>query len=328
MPLKNSQYNTIMRQYDLHRQEAAKERQQRLEEVYKKIPSFAELDAQIASTAAEFARARISGQTIDNAAVHDNIAALEAQKLALLTKFGFPKDYLELHYHCPDCHDTGFIGSEKCHCFKQAVVDLVYLQSNIKERLFAENFDHFDIRYYSDKKDPRLGVSPRENMESVLKTCHDFIRNFDTDHSNLLFYGHTGVGKTFLSNCIAKELLDRAHTVIYLSAPQLIEIMERHTFGREEISEQPEEMPDYIRDCDLLIIDDLGTEMNNFFTTAQLFSCINGRQMNQKSTIISTNLSLDDLQENYSERIFSRLISHYQVTLILGDDIRIKKAIS
>lgn len=328
MPLKNSQYNTIMRQYDLYRQAASKERQQRLEEVYEKIPSFAQIDAQIASVAANFARARISGRAVDASSVHENIAGLEAQKLALLAQYGYPEDYLELHYHCPDCQDTGFIGGEKCHCFKQAVVDLVYLQSNIKERLLEENFNHFDIRYYSEKKDPRLGISPRENMESVLKTCREFIQNFDTVHANLLFYGHTGVGKTFLSNCIAKELLDSAHTVIYLSAPQLIEIMERHTFGREEISEQPEEMPDYIRDCDLLIIDDLGTEMNNFFTAAQLFSCINGRQLNQKSTIISTNLSLDDLQENYSERIFSRLISHYQVTLILGDDIRIKKAIS
>lgn len=328
MPLKNSQYNIIIRRYDLMRQSAAAKKQQRLEEVYEHVPGFARLDEAVASTAASYARAKISGRPVNPQTLHEELKALEDKKRALLLQAGYPKNYLELSYQCPDCQDTGFIGEEKCHCFKQAVVDLVYSQSNIKERLLEENFSHFNLDYYSDIKDSRLGLSPRENMSAVLKTCTDFIKNFDDRPSNLLFYGHTGVGKTFLSNCIAKELLDTAHTVIYLSAPQLIDVMEKHVFGRGEASETPDEMPDYIQDCDLLIIDDLGTEMNNFFTASQLFACLNGRQLCKKSTIISTNLSLDDLQEVYSERIFSRLISNYQVTLILGDDIRIKKAIS
>lgn len=328
MPLKNSQYDIIMRRYDLLRQKAAAQKQQRLEEIYEQLPEFAKLDEETAETAASYARAKISGLPVDPKALHEALEALETKKKSLLLQAGYPKNYLELSFHCPDCQDTGFIGEQKCHCFKQAIVDLVYSQSNIKERLSEENFSHFNLDYYSDIKDSRLGLSPRENMSAVLKTCRDFINFFDTKPSNLLFYGHTGVGKTFLSNCIAKELLDTAHTVIYLSAPQLIDIMEKHVFGRGESPDAPYEMPDYIQDCDLLIIDDLGTEMNNFFTASQLFACLNGRQLGKKSTIISTNLSLDDLQEAYSERIFSRLISNYQVTLILGDDIRIKKAIS
>lgn len=326
MPLKNSQYNAIMRQYDLRRQEAVNALRERQKHITLRIPDFAVLDAKIAGTAAAHARALIQGDSSGN--IHEKIDLLEQKKKDLLQKNGYPDNYLELIYQCQDCKDTGYIGDEKCHCFKQAVVDLVYAQSNIKERLQTENFDHFDLSLYSQKKDSRLGISPYENMEYILQNCQNFIHNFDTDFDNLLFYGSTGVGKTFLSNCIAKELLDGAHTVIYLSALSLMEILENHAFKRSDDEHDPDDMYAYILDCDLLIIDDLGTEMSNTFTNSQLFSCLNDRLLNRKSTIISTNLSLDDLQEIYSERIFSRLVSHYQVMLVIGDDIRIKKVIS
>lgn len=194
--------------------------------------------------------------------------------------------------------------------------------------LKRENFDTFDIRYYSDTKNRSLGVSPRENIQAVLSTCHDFIDHFDEQSRNLLFYGDTGVGKTFLTNCIARELLDASHTVIYLTAFHLVDILQNNTFGNDDMDDTDENMFHYILDCDLLIIDDLGTELNNAFITSQLFLCINERLLARKSTIISTNLSLDELQNEYSERIFSRLVSNYEIMLILGDDIRIKKAIS
>lgn len=326
MPLKNAQYNAIMRQYDLRRFDAINIQKERQKQIADTIPEFASIDAQIAAAAADHARALIRGEKTGD--IHRTIQSLEQKKTVLLKQYGYPENYLEPVYFCNDCKDTGFIGEKKCHCFKQAIVDLVYAQSNIKERLQTENFDYFDISLYPEQKDSRIGISPRENMEYVLGTCRSFIENFDTEFSNLLFYGSTGVGKTFLSNCIAKELLDRAHTVIYLTALSLMEILENHAFHRTGDENEPEDMYAYISDCDLLIIDDLGTEVSNAFTTSQLFACLNDRLLNQRSTIISTNLSLDDLQDIYSERIFSRLISHYQVTLILGDDIRIKKVIS
>lgn len=326
MPLKNAQYNAIMRQYDQRRFESVNAQKKRRDQIYKLIPEFQAIDAEIASVAASHARARIMGTPA--ADIHSAIHALEKKKINLLTDRGYPANYLEPVYYCPDCQDTGFIGDQKCHCFKQAIVDLVYAQSNIKERLEEENFDHFNLDYYSTEKDPQFGISPRENMTYVLDTCKDFIENFDHTFSNLLFYGSTGVGKTFLSNCIARELLDRAHTVIYLSSLSMMEILENHAFHRTEDENDPEDMYGYILDCDLLIIDDLGTEVSNAFTTSQLFACLNDRLMHKRSTIISTNLSLDDLQDIYSERIFSRLISNYQVTLILGDDIRIKKVLT
>lgn len=329
MPLKNSQYNTILRRYDQLRFESIRQLDARRQEVYAAIPQLRQLDEDMAHTAAEYARkAIVSKSDASISQFKSDMAQLEKQRKELLASHSFPADYLEPKYHCPDCQDTGFIGNEKCHCFKQAIVDLVYAQSNIRQRLLEENFDSFRLDYYSTEKDRRLGISPRQNMENILSCCRDFISDFDKKQDNLLFYGNTGVGKTFLSNCIARELLDSAHTVIYLTAFQLVDILESNTFGKDDDAAGDEDMFSYIFDCDLLIIDDLGTEMNNTFITSQLFLCINERLLRRRSTIISTNLSLEQLQREYSERIFSRIISNYQVFAIFGDDIRVKKAIA
>lgn len=328
MNLKNSQYQAIMRQYDLRQMEHRHQQTLRYEELCNKLPAYRNLEAQIAALYADRARAAVLGQAVQLQDMLQQIQTLQHQQRILMTRAGYPSDYLALTYTCPDCHDTGFIGDEKCHCFKQAMVDLLYRQSNIHEVLERENFDTFDIRYYSDAKNRNLGISPRENMQAVLNTCHDFIDHFDEQARNLLFYGDTGVGKTFLTNCVARELLNTSHTVIYLTAFHLVDILQNNTFGNDDMDDSDENMFHYILDCDLLIIDDLGTELNNAFVTSQLFLCINERLLARKSTIISTNLSLDELQNEYSERIFSRLISNYEIMLILGDDIRIKKAIS
>ena len=326
MSLKNSQYQSIMRQYDQRQLFHRHEQMLRYEEVRQHIPAYRRLEEEIAGLQATRARAAVMGQPSPDTL--SRLQQLQKQQALLLTEAGYPADYLELTYTCPDCHDTGFIGNEKCHCFKQAMVDLLYSQSNIHEVLKQENFGNFNMNYYSDRVNQRLGISPRENMAAILDTCHDFIDHFDDQARNLLFYGDTGVGKTFLTNCIAKELLDSSHTVIYLTAFHLVDILQNNTFGSDEMDDSSENMFSYILDCDLLIIDDLGTELNNSFVTSQLFLCINERLLSRKSTIISTNLSLDELQNEYSERIFSRLVSNYEIMLILGDDIRIKKAIS
>lgn len=328
MNLKNSQYQAIMRQYDLRQLHHRHLQTLRYQEITDKIPAYSQLEEEIAGLYAARARSAVLGQAEASEDACLRLQKLQDRQQLLLVQSGYPADYLAMTYTCPDCHDTGFIGNEKCHCFKQAMVDLLYSQSNIHEVLKKENFDTFDIRYYSDKKDRRLGISPRENMQSIVSTCQDFIRHFDEQARNLLFYGDTGVGKTFLTNCIARELLDTSHTVIYLTAFHLVDILQNNTFGSDDMDDSGENMFSYILDCDLLIIDDLGTELNNSFVTSQLFLCINERLLARKSTIISTNLSLDELQNEYSERIFSRLVSNYEIMLILGDDIRIKKAIS
>ena len=215
------------------------------------------------------------------------------------------------------------------HCFKQAIADLIYEGSNIKSILERENFSKFSFKYYSDDYiDESIGLSPLSNMQKIVASCKSFIRHFDKKRENLLLLGNTGVGKTFLANCIAKELLDRGYTVIYLTAFRLFDILEKYKFGKEaENTLAAANQFEYILDCDMLIIDDLGTELSNSFTTSQLYLIINERLLRQKSTLISTNLSLDNLNNNYSERIYSRIISNYCIRRIVGEDIRLQKAI-
>lgn len=189
--------------------------------------------------------------------------------------------------------------------------------------LDRENFDTFSMEYYSNSHIDRLtGRSSREAIEIALKSCREFIDTFGTEFRNLLLYGDTGVGKTFLSHCIAKELLEQSFSVIYFTAAQLFDIFAKSTFRREEEAGAD---CDHIYSCDLLIIDDLGTEMSNSFTNSQLFICLNERILRKKSTLISTNLSLEDLKNIYSERVFSRITSAYTVLRLTGDDIRIQK---
>ncbi len=255
---------------------------------------------------------------------------LKNSQTELLTAHGYPADYLDMHYQCGKCKDTGYIGSEKCTCLKQAIAGLIYDDSNIRSVLAYENFKSFSFAYYSDDYiDETIGLSPLSNMQKIVAGCKSFIRHFDRNHENLLFMGNTGVGKTFLANCIAKELLDRGYTVIYLTAFRLFDILEKNKFGRdEETAYIASNQFDYILDCDLLIIDDLGTELNNSFTSSQLYLIINERLLRQKSTIISTNLSHDNINANYGERVYSRLISKYSIRRIIGQDIRLHKAVS
>lgn len=328
MSLKNSQYQTIMRQYDLTQLHHRHLLDLRRQEIAERVPAYTQLETEIAGIYAARARAAVLGESQPADELQARITDYRRRQQQLLADAGYPANYLEPTFTCPDCQDTGFINGEKCHCFKQAMVDLLYNQSNIHDILDKENFDTFDINYYSSKKDKHLGISPYELMQATLHTCREFINDFDHHARNLLFYGATGVGKTFLSHCIAKELLETSHTVLYLTAFHLLDILQDNTFGHDELDDNGENMFGSILDCDLLIIDDLGTELNNSFFSSQLFLCINERLTNRKSTIISTNLALDELQNQYSERISSRILSYYDVLLILGDDIRIKKAIS
>lgn len=339
MALKNSQINCILREYDRKQQEDRRQLRERQEEIYRILPAIQEIEQELASNAVEATKLTLAG---DDSAIENlrekNQGLMEA-KNALLASHGYSPDYLNLSYFCPDCKDTGYItkhiwqdedhillSSNKCHCFKQAVVDLLYSQSGIRSAIEQENFSTFSYDYFSQEYvDRNLGISSYENIVRAVATCQDFIQNFDKNFQNILFYGNAGVGKTFLSNCIAKELLNSSHTVIYLTAFQFFDILERHKFNRTENSSDIEEKFQGIMDCDLLIIDDLGTELTNSFSNSQLYLCVNERLLTKRSTIISTNLSLDELRNLYSERIFSRIASNYTIIKLFGEDIRLKK---
>lgn len=328
MSLKNYQYNAIMRMYDERQATARAVSDARQKEIEQTLPEYVALQAQIIENSMNYARTFLfSGDASHNAEeLRKQNEALSLKKEALLIANGYPGDYLAPVYVCPDCQDTGMIGEERCHCFKQAVVDLLYAQSNIANIIKEENFDTFSFDYYSNTVvDPKTKLTPRQNIERIYDTCQSFVRNFDKEFNNLLFYGNSGLGKTFLSHCIAKELLGTAHTVLYLTAYELFEILGKAMYDEDEgLSASAE----HILDCDLLIIDDLGTELSTAFTMSRLNLCINERFINRRATIISTNFGVQELADHYGERNFSRIFSSYTPLRFFGEDIRLKKKIA
>lgn len=323
MSLKNFQYEAVMRDYNqkqfLHKH--VQDEHIRLAE--EKIPRLGEIRREIAALGLKKARLVLGAGPEEDFDLEAAIKALAQERRELLLKNGFPADYLELHYDCPICKDTGFVEGEKCACFRKAAVELLYTQSNIREILDKENFGHFSYQYYSpDFKDPKSDVTALVAAHQAYDKAWDFINDFGDTFNNLIIYGDTGVGKTFLTHCIAKELLDRSFFVLYFSAFDFFDLLSKNTFQKDIPSA---DMASFVYDCDLLIIDDLGTELTNSFVSSQLFCCINERIMNKKATIISTNLTMEDFLETYSERTFSRISSNYTMIKLLGNDIRTQK---
>lgn len=326
MALRNSQYDILVRAYNQKQLRNKHELDMRTREIYQHIPRIEEINQEIASVSVAQAKELLDGSEHALARLKAKIADLSEERTILLLRYGYPKDYLTLPCDCPDCHDTGYIGNEKCHCFKQAAIDMLYTQSNLKEILYTENFNTFSFDYYDNtEENPITGKTAYANMKEIHTRCRQFVTQFGGSFENLLFYGGTGIGKTFLSNCIAKELLDRSFSVIYLTAIQLFDLFSRYTFENESDDTATDDMLQFILDCDLLIIDDLGTELSNAFTNSKLFYCLNERYVRKKSVLISTNLSLDKINQVYSERIFSRLSSNFTLLKFYGEDIRIQK---
>ena len=323
MPLSNEQHNALMRMYEQKQLKSRDRLNRRYEEIYEKLPAVKEVDNMISFLSVNQARKLLAGDTAALEELKKEIHNLADKRSRLLAAAGYPQDYLEPVYECSDCHDTGYIGKNKCHCFLKAAIDLFYTQSNLQEILSQENFDTFSLDFYSCNYIDRLtGASSLDIAKRALTVCRDFVADFDSCFHNLLLYGSTGTGKTFLTHCIARELIETSHSVLYLTAASLLDIFQNRALDRDDLNESAYE---HILDCDLLIIDDLGTERSTAFTVSQLFVCFNERILRKKSTIVSTNLSLDDIKSRYTERIFSRISSHYTMLRLVGDDIRIQK---
>ncbi len=329
MQLRNEQYKQLYSIYNETQLRNERIQQARRREIQHKIPAYEALNHRLAELSVEMVRAKLEDGTGNLATFQAEVEEITRRKEQLLIEHGYPANYTDRIYTCSDCQDTGYIDDEKCHCFQSRIVEYLYEQSNLKEVLEHENFSHFCIDYYPDDfVEETTGLTPRDNSRKILHTAQFFAEHFTETHDNLLLYGNTGVGKTFLSHCIAKEALDQSHTVVYLTSLGLFDILEKNKFDRSTHTEEKSATVSYILNCDLLIIDDLGTELNNSFTSSQLYQVLDTRLVHQKSTIISTNLSFDDLREQYSERIFSRITSGYTLLKVTGDDIRLKKAIS
>lgn len=323
MALSNSQYNAIMRVYNKRQFRNKRDQDERIREIYEKIPQVEALNDEIAASMAQAGRKKLQGDEEGVKALKQEAEALKNQKLRYLERNGYPADYMQMRYHCPVCRDTGYVDGKKCRCFRQMEIEILYDQSNIREVLERENFDTLSMAYYDRERiDERSGRTVYEYMSMVIEECHRFVENFGKEKGSILFTGSTGCGKTFLSNCIARELIRQYYSVVYLTATDMFDVLSESRFsGRDE--EEARDKAAYILDCDLLIIDDLGTELINTFTASQLFYCINERLNRKKGTIISTNLALNRMQDEFTERVTSRIMSQYKVLPLLGEDIRL-----
>lgn len=316
MSLTNTQYDQILHQYEMKQFHNRRETERRLSYVYDHVPGYRDLDDSVAALSVAQGKKMLAGDEDALEDLRDILAELSGRKAQLMEDAGLPADYLEPVYECPDCKDTGYIDGQKCHCFKQAMITLLYEQSNIREMLRTENFKALSYEYYEGEDLSRF--------KNAVKTCQNFVKNFNSDYHNLFFYGTVGTGKSFLSGCVAKELIESGHSVIYFSATSLFDLLSKNSFDYKNREELRDTYADLYQ-CDLLIIDDLGTELTNQFITSQLFALLNERHMGKKATVISTNLSLEELRNRYSDRIFSRITSNYEICKLSGQDIRMYK---
>lgn len=313
-------------EYENKRDQEERLRRLRIEEVYRKIPTIKRIDEDIFKIGLEMSKFIIGNpenykKDIEKA--KEKIEKLKMEKAFILTESNIDQNYMEKSYSCNICKDTGYLDSgRKCNCLKQRLVSRAYKMSNIETNLLKDNFKNFDINLFKDEAFEREAMTPRENMLDIIGISEGFIGNFEENNEdNLLFYGTTGLGKTFLCSCIAKALLDKGKIVVYQTAFTILEILERKRFGNKNRDRSSYEY-DLLFDADLLIIDDLGTEVSNTFTNAEIFNIVNTRIIKGKKTIISTNLTPKEISEIYTDRVFSRILQKFIPLKFFGQDLR------
>lgn len=301
---------------------AAFERQR--EDVFARCPRLRQVDEELRGTVGKILAAALrrgTDPTREIARLRDENLSLQAEKQNLLTDMGLPFDALEEKPACPRCGDTGFERGEVCACLRA-----YYVREQKKELsrlldLGNQSFDTFSLGYYSDRVEGGREKSAREQMAFVYDTCADFARSFGRQSANLLLFGAPGLGKTHLSAAIAREVSERGFSVVYDTAVHVFERFEAQKFGRDEAEDDVHR----VLECDLLLLDDLGTEMTTAFIQSALYQIVNARLMDRRSTIISTNLVPEEIARRYSPQIASRLEGEYQLLAFAGDDVRKQK---
>lgn len=315
--------NKIMAEYENLRAKAAAERKRRIEIVHGKFPRIKEIENEINERGANnIKNIMLNPKNKDefNSDFKSNLKRLTDEKNALLFENGIDPDFDKYKYECSICSDTGYDeNGMKCVCFKQKLINEAYAVSSMDSMIARQNFDTFSLDYYSDTK--KNGISPRENMIKILNGCKRFCENFDSEDNSLFFFGGVGLGKTFMSSAVAKEVMDKGKTVFYTSAAKLFTLYEDYHFGRNT----DRSFIDNVYGCDLLIIDDLGTEMSGKNNVPFLFNIVNERIASGKKMIINTNLGIENLDENYTQRFTSRVYENFYIYEFMGQDIRMKK---
>ena len=319
MALSNAQYDQIMLEYARVRRTHRMETEAREAEIAAKIPAYASLEQQIPELAGEMSRSYLNGDKSAKERLDRRILEIRSKQKQLLEDRGYPADYLQPQFTCPLCGDTGFANGERCTCLREKIRDLLYEQSHLRALSQENNFSLMREDFYKGEDLRRF--------HGALARCQELLDAFRADHpaGSLLFFGPVGSGKSFLSVATATEVLNAGHSVLYFSSVTLFSQLSDVTFG-QGAQELRRDFEKDLAACDLLVIDDLGTELPNAFVSTQLFHIINERHLARKSTIISTNLDFDELRARYSDRIFSRLMHDFTLCELTGRDIRLAKA--
>ena len=311
----------IAEEFEHKRRLAERKASQKKREIYQKLPQLIEIDREISDTATMFTKRLMNGEDVEQQ-MRDALALLFDKKKKYLNNNGYDILDFEPVYECKKCNDSGYVNGERCSCFKNRLIEENFRHSNIGALLTNQSFDRFDPNFYSDELIKGYPLSPRENMRRSFKICKKFADDFDAVKKSLLLIGGTGLGKTFLSTCIARQLLSSGKSVIYISAVDFFKRIEKARFdsGNTDVS--------MFENCDLLIIDDLGTEAPSVYTVAVFTDILDSRYRSGKKMIISSNNKFKDFENIYGERVFSRLAGCFECLLFYGKDIRIQKFIN
>lgn len=315
-------YKRIKELYETKYRCAQEEAETRRYELWARLPALEELDRAVSALGLEAVKLTIGG----GASAPKRIAALKEQSLELqaargqlLRENGYPEDYTAIHYDCEKCGDTGYVDTRMCDCMRRALILAGYESSGIATLMQTQRFDTFSLDYYRDSE------KTYEGMKRIYDVMQQFAQSFSTNtQMNLALFGGTGLGKTHLSTAVAKTVIDRGFDVLYISAVGMLASFERERFGTTSISKEDVDTSRFY-DCDLLIVDDLGSEVSNQFTVSAIYNVINIRLNKKKPTIISTNLTPAELRTRYWDRIASRIFGEYTPLIFEGTDVRMQK---
>ena len=329
--MNNSILNDLLKQYEKTRLNNMHDLENRKKELYLSNPKLQEIDEKLSSLSINTAKSILQNNSLESlSTLKENISNLKQEKEKLLKSLGLSLEYLEPFYNCKLCKDTGYIlnngKTSMCSCLKQKIYNIEYNQKN-ENIIKNQNFDNFNATLFSNEineKKYNSKISPRENITDIKNAAINFINNFDDENTkNLIFSGGTGLGKTFLSNCIINSLLENGKTVMYQTSPVMLDNLISDLFAKPD---KQVGISSSLLSVDLLVIDDLGTETLNSMKFTELYKIINTRLLSNKTkTIISTNLDLRGIFQTYDERLASRFVGYYDIYRFFGDDIRLKK---
>lgn len=318
MALSNGQVQEIQRILSERQLEAHRRYLEKREELFRKLPELEELEEKVRAFSLSVAGEMQQGNREGLLRLKEEIGKLHKEKKALLEGAGYKIQDLEEEEHfCPLCQDTGYVDGKKCQCFLKLQGELLYRQSRMGAVLERENFSKFQLERFDNIE--KLGQCGNKTLREYIKEIRDYLTNYCEEYPknnrSILFTGSTGTGKTYFLHSIAKALLDRGVSVLYFTATGLFEYFSKRM--REEDTE------DYIEEVDVILIDDLGTEFSNSFTTSRFFALLNQRILDRKTMLISTNLNFKELRETYSDRVVSRFMSDYEIIPLYGKDQRL-----